>query len=644
MDYNNFREKIYYINLKDIFVYIFLAVSIYLVFIGISLFNKNVAYDLLKIFELIISIILLTLSIYIKNITKKEIYGLINFFLLINFSLILVFLSPNGEFISFKRLLDYVIYDGNYDFRYINIVIFFFMITKYRMKECSRKIVHLEYLFLFFLSAAEIYIFNIYPSWQLYLLNILFILVLIILTYRNIYIFNFNSNGKIDLLKFSLLFETIRFIFMIVSKILMIPVINSISIMIMQIALLTSIFAIISNITKEIYNYIFKETIMTSKYLEDINRKIIKNNYKLEYTYKKLNDKQMLYKSFLGSLPNPIVIINNKFRISYCNVKFLNEVGKTNIREVVNRRIDNYIEFSKEFSKEICFDRNSVPYTTNIELNGKKIEIRFFNSNNQDTECILIFKDLTEKIKLSDMKEELQEISIREEIKKNFLANISHDLKIPVNVIYSAIQLEKILLVNNDIQKIKSYNEISKENCLILTKFTNNLIDISKIDSENLETNLSLDNIVEFIEDYLFSLSLYIKNSGLDIIFDTNEEEIYIYFDKEMMQRVILNLISNSIKFTHEGGVIFVKIEDFSEYVLIELGDNGIGMSKKFISRAFNKYEMESRHKNSSATGFGVGLFVVFNLIKAQDGDIEIRSEIGKGTNFSIKLYKKRMF
>ena len=111
-----------------------------------------------------------------------------------------------------------------------------------------------------------------------------------------------------------------------------------------------------------------------------------------------------------------------------------------------------------------------------------------------------------------------------------------------------------------------------------------------------------------------------------------------------MMQRVILNLISNSIKFTHEGGVIFVKIEDFSEYVLIELGDNGIGMSKKFISRAFNKYEMESRHKNSSATGFGVGLFVVFNLIKAQDGDIEIRSEIGKGTNFSIKLYKKRMF
>ena len=72
----------------------------------------------------------------------------------------------------------------------------------------------------------------------------------------------------------------------------------------------------------------------------------------------------------------------------------------------------------------------------------------------------------------------------------------------------------------------------------------------------------------------------------------------------------------------------------------MNIGDNGIGMSKEFISKAFNKYEMEKRRNKENISGFGVGLFVVYNLVKAQNGDIEIQSEINKGTNFDIKLYK----
>ena len=238
------------------------------------------------------------------------------------------------------------------------------------------------------------------------------------------------------------------------------------------------------------------------------------------------------------------------------------------------------------------------------------------------------------------MKEELESIKMKEEIKKNFLSNISHDLKIPVNIIYSAIQLEKILIDNNDIDKLGFYNEISKENCFILTKFTNNLIDISKIDSSNLEANLIYDNIVVFIEDYLISLNTYIKNSGINILFDTEEEEIYTYFDTEMMQRVILNLVSNSIKFTKKGGTIFTRIKVELDLVTIEIGDNGEGMSEEFVKKAFNKYEMEERAKTYNPNGSGVGLFVVYNLIKAQNGNVEIKSEEGNGTTFIISFNK----
>lgn len=644
MDYNNFREKIYYMNLKDIVLYILFTLSIFIVFIEFSFFNKDVAYDLLRISGLIIIMISLTFSIHIKSMTGREIYGLAQIFLLINFIVFLVSLSPQGQFNSFKILFDDMDHNGVFNFNFTNTIILYYLIARYRKDESNRKIIYIEYIIWIFITCVQSYFLKTYPSWKLCLLNLLFNLAILLLSYKNIYIHDFDSKGKIDLLKLNLLFASIRFGFMIISNVTLISWFNTIGSMSMQVVIVSTMIAIIFNITKENYNFVFKETIMTSKHLEEINRKIIKSNYKLEDTYKKLSDKQRLYKTFLDSLPNPIVIVNNSLRISYCNMKFLNEVRKKNIRDVVNRRIDNYIDFNHGFDMENCFDSNSGPHTTTIDLNGKKVEVRFFNFNNEDPECILIFKDLTEEIKLSYMKEELEDIRIREELKKNFLSNISHDLKIPVNVIYSAIQLEKVLMDNNDIERIRFYNEISKENCFILTKFTNNLIDISKIDSENLKVNLSLDNIVEFIEDYLFSLSPYVKNSGLDIIFDTSEEEIYTYFDKEMMQRVILNLVSNSIKFTKIGGIISVKIEDLRDYVLIELGDNGVGMSSEFISKAFNKYEMESRYKNNNATGFGVGLFVVYNLIKAQNGDIKIQSKLGKGTNFIIKLYKQRVF
>ncbi|WP_288221108.1 sensor histidine kinase KdpD [uncultured Clostridium sp.] len=639
MDYNNFKEKIYYMNLKDILGYSFITTCIFSFALIMSFFNEQITYNLFDMFALILSIILLMFSIHLESITKKPIYGLLQLYFLINCFIQMIALTPDGYFQVLKVFLKKIEYSQVYNFRFINRILLYYMLSKYREIDNKNKKIYIEYFSILISLTTLIYLNSKYYWIITPIIYIISISVLLILAYKYIYSYNIEFNKKIDLLKLNLFFTTFDYVIRILATRYSIYTINNISGVVMQIVFISTLIAIIFNITKENYNFVFKETIDTSKHLENINRKIIKNNYKLEETYRKLKDKQGLYKSFLGRLPNPIVIINNNLRIVYCNSKFLKEVQKDNLREVVNKRIDNYIDFNYDLSK-IGKEFKGSPYASTITLNNKKIELRLFNLNIEELEYIILFKDLTEEIKLSEMKEELENIKIREEIKKNFLSNISHDLKIPVNVIYSAIQLEKILIDNNNIEKIKMYNDISKENCFILTKFTNNLIDISKIDSENLQVNLILDNIVEFIEDYLFSLSPYINNSGIETIFDTDEEEIYIYFDKEMMQRVILNLVSNSIKFTSSGGIISIKIKNFKDYVLIEVSDNGLGMSKEFINKAFNKYEMESRCKNNNPTGFGVGLFVVYNLIKAQNGSININSEVGKGTTFIIKLYK----
>lgn len=639
MDYNNFRMKIYYIDMKKLLAYILMNLILFSMYQISLIYHFKAAADIVKIFNIIINMILLMFTIHLKSITKKEIYGIIQIFLFTMCMVFIVFLTPENQFQELKILLNKIGYSISYELQFFNMVTLYYIVAKYRDFIKIGKKIYLEYILLLGVISIFNLINNTIDRKFIYFIYMIITAILLKETYKYININKVGSNKKIDLLKLNLIVMTIDFIVRIFVKYTGAYILTDIVGVVKYLILSSTILYIIVNIAKENYNFIFKETVDTNKKLEDMNKEIIKSNYELEEAYRKLKDRHLLYKSFLGWLPDPIVIINNNLRVSYCNSNFLKLIEKEKLREVVNRRIDNYINFNIDIRK-IVEDINKGPFSTTIDKDDKKIEVRFFSLNGEETECILLLKDLTEDIKLVSMKEELESMKMKEEIKKNFLANISHDLKIPISVIYSAIQLEKILIENNNIEKINFYNEISKQNCFILTKFTNNLIDTSKIDSENLDANLVLDNIVEFIEDYINSLSTYINNKGINVLFDTNEEEVYVYFDKEMMQRVILNLVANSLKFTEENGTVFINIKDLDNKVLIEVGDTGIGMSKEFIKKAFNKYEMEERGKNNNSTGFGVGLFVVYNLIKAQNGDIEIISDIGKGTIFIITLYK----
>ncbi|VYT93030.1 hypothetical protein [Clostridium tertium] len=642
MDYNTFREEIYYMTPKKLLISVLYSLIAYCIFELMSFRYTLIVYDIVGLLSLIICMILIMFSMHLKSLTKKEIYGLLQLILFITMVVIIIFITPEYYFRDLKVFINEIGFLSFNTLKYNNLIIMYFIIAKYRVSEANSKIIYFEYVLLLVIFSFLVCINNKYEYIALEIIYILSSLALIFKSYKYIYKSGVEIEGKIDLLKLNLNLAALSFFVRLFSNFFNIYIVIELIDILMIIIFIAILASIIFNITKENYNFIFKETVNTSKYLEEINNKIIKNNYKLEVAYKKIKDKQLLYKSFLSSLPHPIVIVNQNLRISYCNLNFLNSIGEKNLRRVVNRRIDSYIDLSSSTKETLSkFSQNrKVSYSTTIKINGKQFEGRFLGLNSEENEFILLLKDLNEEIRLRDMREELESIKMKEEIKKNFLSNISHDLKIPVNIIYSAIQLERILIDNNDLDKLGFYNEISKENCFILTKFTNNLIDISKIDSSNLEANLIYDNIVVFIEDYLISLNTYIKNSGINLLFDTEEEEIYTYFDTEMMQRVILNLVSNSIKFTKEGGTIFTRIKAELDLVIIEIGDNGEGMSEEFVKKAFNKYEMEERAKTYNPNGSGVGLYVVYNLIKAQNGNVEIKSEEGKGTTFRISFNK----
>ena len=637
MDYQRFLRKVYYVDFKEFILNLIITSITIIIFKIIAFYKINLIKDLLSLFYIIIIMLLHMLTIHLKIITKRNTYVIINIFLFIIGIEKLINFTPDNYFINIKNFIYNIGFNEYKQFQYINLIIIYYLLFKYRSKNSNK--IYIEY------SIGLIFFLTLQFYNQIKIINYIKYIGVSILVIL-IYIYKLKAgnklrriNGDIDLIILNLYLVTIESLSGLFAIIINNCVFHYIIGFFIDIIMGTNLLIITKKVIKENYNFLFVETNETNKYLENINKNLIKNNFKLEEIYDVLKKRKIVYQSFLKNLPEPIVILNDKCRIIYSNIKFLNLISKDNIKEVVNRKISNYIEINLEDLSIINLKENNL-WVQNIDLNNKKLEVRIFNVNNEFKEFICIFKDISFDVKLNTKKKELEEIKIKEKIKNNFLSNISHDLKIPVNVIYSATQLQKVLINNNDTKKIVIYNKMIKDNCFLLAKLTNNLIDMSKIDSETLEKNLVNDNIVEFIEEYINSISSYIKSDGSDIIFDTTDEEIFIDFDKEMMQRIILNLISNALKFTGNNGKIKIYIRNYENFIKIYFSDNGKGISKDFQNKLFKKYQMEERTKEVNRKGFGIGLFVVYNLIKAQNGNIEVKSKVNRGTTFIITMFK----
>ena len=229
----------------------------------------------------------------------------------------------------------------------------------------------------------------------------------------------------------------------------------------------------------------------------------------------------------------------------------------------------------------------------------------------------------------------------REQLKTDFIANMSHELRTPLNIITSASMLlemksQKEETVSSEyiLDKLNHINQSSNR----LRRLINNLIDISKFDSGFIECNCKNENIVYVVEDIVHEVVDYAKEKNIELIFDTEEEEIISFIDKEKIERVILNLLSNAIKFTNENGKIEVYMKSDDNFIYITIKDNGIGISKEKIDHIFQRFYQVDNLLSRGSEGSGIGLCIVDEIIRMHGGKINIESEINKGTTFEIVL------
>lgn len=264
--------------------------------------------------------------------------------------------------------------------------------------------------------------------------------------------------------------------------------------------------------------------------------------------------------------------------------------------------------------------------------------IQWISSEENKKGIGITFRDITDIIN-KDL--EVERLKIYDKEKSEFIANISHELKTPLNIFYSSVQLldKFIENKNEDFRLIyKKYNKILHTNCKRMTRLVNNIMDLSNMDIGIIKADFKNYNIVSIVEEVTLSIVDYALLKSINIQFDTDMEEYIIKCDSSMIERVMLNLLSNAIKFSYENTNILVNVNIRCDCIEIDIHDEGIGISQQDKEIIFEKFVQLDKSFTRKNEGSGIGLSIVKSIVNLHEGSISVDSSISKGTTVKILL------
>ena len=295
---------------------------------------------------------------------------------------------------------------------------------------------------------------------------------------------------------------------------------------------------------------------------------------------------------------------------------------------IINNWINKKFKDNKfnEFVEEIKNKgEKKLQYTSDV--NGKNTVVNIYYLNEY---FILIF----------NMDYDLED----NKLKLDFFVNISHELRTPVNLISSTIQLIKLNLKNlskEDANIISKYIDIMESNSMRLIRLINNLIDSTKIDAGFVKFTPINADIIKFIEDVCDSVVDYVDFNKMNLIFDTDREEEIVLFDPDIIERILLNLLSNAVKFNKVDGTIYVNLYTKDDEIRITVRDEGIGIPKEKLSSIFKRFEQLQTKNKIEKQGSGIGLYLVKSLVTLHGGNIKVESKVNEGSKFIVTIPKK---
>jgi two-component system sensor histidine kinase VicK len=237
---------------------------------------------------------------------------------------------------------------------------------------------------------------------------------------------------------------------------------------------------------------------------------------------------------------------------------------------------------------------------------------------------VVVFQDITDQERL-------------ESLRKEFVANVSHELRTPLTTIKSYVEtLLDGAMEDRDLRP--HFLEVVDEETDRMVRLVNNLLDLSTLDYEGANLEMKPFSLAGAIRDAVEALAVQSKKRGMAVSIEAPPGPLTALGDRERIQQVVMNLISNAIKFTPEGGDVRISILQADGWYRVSVKDNGIGIPKEEIPRIFDRFYRVDKARSRQLGGTGLGLSIARQIVEAHGGQVEIKSEMGEGTIVTFTL------
>lgn len=361
---------------------------------------------------------------------------------------------------------------------------------------------------------------------------------------------------------------------------------------------------------------------------EDLLISIVIDITELENTIMNIEQSEKTYKLLLQTLPEGIVIVNptTKKHIyrNEASIRMLKTIGL----EKLNESIKTYLK-EENYGN---FRRFTIDKLNNVDISLAIVK------REEEGSLIVVFRMLDCEFKSIQLEKELNRIKEKNKFKTEFLSNVAYDIKKPINKIF---ETNNNLIENKgkyNSENINNHTRLVKQNCYRLIRLLNNIEYVSRIDNGTCTLELRKCDIVKLLENIVKISKTYTDKKGIDISFKSEVNKKILSLDIDKVEKIILNILSNAIKFTDTGGKIDINLYMQNEQVCISIKDTGIGIPKDKTEVIFENFEQLDTTLSRGCEGTGMGLSVVKKLANLNNIKINVESELNKGSEFIITL------
>ena len=331
--------------------------------------------------------------------------------------------------------------------------------------------------------------------------------------------------------------------------------------------------------------------------------------------------------SFIKDINDTAIKLFRLGKNSFYNQPFRKITQNSKLNELVEKTIkEKKIQYGMIILKEQLKVKDDIfgnhKFTSRdlyLQVNTSLIE-----TEDHQTRIVLVLHDITQ-------------LKTLERIRRDFVANVSHELKTPITSIIGFIETLQNGAINNKKDSIEFLDIIASQSKRI-DLIIKDLLSLSALESyENTEIELKEYSLSEIVSIAIEACSRGIKDKKMDIKCSYTDD-LKISINSRLMEQALINLINNAVKYCPEESEITISGESFDDYTIIKITDNGPGIPGKDIHRVFERFYTVNKARSRELGGTGLGLAIVKHIILAHKGEININSSVGKGTEFTIKI------